>query len=228
MKGRAILWNADELVWIEAHCTLPRRDLHAAFVARFGRADVAQAAIHGLCKRRRWLTGRTGTFAKGAAPMNKGKRMQFNAASAATWFKKGQRPANKHDIGHETINRDGYVRICVAEPNPWTGAPTHMAFKHRWLWEALNGQVPKGHALKCLDGDRTNTDPANWGLIPVAMLPRLNGRFGRDYDAAPDELKPVIMATTRLEHQARKVRQAAKGMTSGSCSFFGPRLRHRL
>ncbi|WP_190238190.1 hypothetical protein [Cereibacter johrii] len=42
---------------------------------------------------------------------------------------------NKLDVGAESIDRDGYVKICVAEPNRWTSAPTHMAFKHRWLWE---------------------------------------------------------------------------------------------
>jgi hypothetical protein len=34
------------------------------------------------------------------------------------------------------------------------------------------------------------------------MLPRLNGKGsrGRDYDTAPAELKPTIMAVAKLEH----------------------------
>lgn len=70
---------------------------------------------------------------------------------------------------------------------------------YRWLWEQANGPVPEGHALKCLDGNRLNTDPSNWTAVPRALLPRLNGRHGRRYDQAPDELKPVIMATARLK-----------------------------
>ena len=76
----------------------------------------------------------------------------------------------------------------------------------------LNGNsstapLPQGMCLKCLDGDKTNTDPSNWKAIPRALLPRLNGRFGRDYDAAPAELKPTILAIAELEHQARTVRK---------------------
>jgi len=114
------------------------------------------------------------------------------------------------DVGHESIDKDGYVRICVAEPNPYTGAPTFMAFKHRWLWEQKHGPVPEGCALKCLDGNKRNTDPANWEAVPRELLPRLNGRFGRGYDAAPAEIKPVIMATAKLEYAARVLRNGGR------------------
>jgi hypothetical protein len=43
-----------------------------------------------------------------------------------------------------------------------------------------------------------------------ALLPRLNGRFGRNYDAAPAEMQPVILATAQLEHTARSLRQAPR------------------
>lgn len=61
--------------------------------------------------------------------------------------------------------------------------------------------------LKCLSDDKTNCDPSNWELIPRALLPRLNGRFGRNYDDASPELKPVILAVAKLEHQARERRK---------------------
>lgn len=213
MKGQKIKWSAEELDWIEANCRMSRRERHAAFLARFSRKDISQGAIDGLCKRKGWLTGRSGQFSPGAEPPNKGKKMPFHPNSAATRFKKGHRPANKHDVGYESIDRDGYVKVCVAATNPWTGAATHMAFKHRILWEALNGPVPDGQALKCLDGNKANTDPSNWKAIPLAMLPRLNGRFGRNYDTSPDDLKPTIMAITTLEHRARMVRQEEKDST---------------
>ena len=79
--------------------------------------------------------------------------------------------------------------------------------KHRWLWERANGPVPEGHALKCLDGDRTNTDPANWMAVPRALLPRLYGKCGRNYDAAEPEVKPAIMAVARLEQRAAESRK---------------------
>jgi len=82
-----------------------------------------------------------------------------------------------------------------------------MAFKHKWLWERANGPVPKGMVLKCLDGNKLNCDPSNWEAIPMALQPRLNGRFGRGYDHADPELKPTIMAIAKLEHKARQIRK---------------------
>ncbi|TGS75558.1 HNH endonuclease, partial [Mesorhizobium sp. M3A.F.Ca.ET.175.01.1.1] len=63
---------------------------------------------------------------------------------------------------------------------------------------------PAGDALKCLDGDRRNTDPSNWRAIPRALLARLAGRYGRGYDAAPSALKPTILPIAELEHAARE------------------------
>lgn len=205
---RPIGWLPEELAFIEERKEWPRADLHKAFVWQFRRPEVTQKALSSLCKRKGWLTGRTGCFEKGAIPVNKGKKGgPVHPNAARTTFKKGQRPKNAQEVGYETIDRDGYVKICVDEPNPWTGSPTHMAFKHRWLWEKANGPVPKDHALKCLDGNKLNTDPSNWELVPRSLLPRLNGRFGRDYDSAPAELKPLILAVAKLEHAAREKRR---------------------
>lgn len=61
--------------------------------------------------------------------------------------------------------------------------------------------------LKCLDGDKLNCAPSNWIAVPQGMLPRLNGNSGRDYDKAPAELKPTILAIAKLEHKAREARK---------------------
>ena len=205
MKGRVIEYSDAELFWIQDNSKRPRREAHAEFVELWNRQDVSLSNFNALCKRNGWMTGRTGCFAKGQAAHNKGKRMPFNPNSARTQFKKGRLPHNTRGAGHERIDsKDGYVIMIVDEPNPWTGAKTRPVHKHRYLWEKLNGPVPEGHRLKCLDGDKTNTDPSNWEAIPAAMAPRLNGRFGRGYDHAPAELKPTIMLTAKLEHAARE------------------------
>jgi hypothetical protein len=105
------------------------------------------------------------------------------------------------------VTVDGYVEISVNETNPHTGFERRYVQKHRWLWEKKNGPVPYGFVLKC-KGDRLDTDPSNWELIPRAILPRLSGRFGRGYEDAPKELKPTIMAVAKLEHQLREKRRA--------------------
>ncbi len=209
MKGRAILYSDAELAFIKAIHQMPRRELHAAFVAWSGRTDVSIDSIKALCTRKGWNTGRTGQFVKGAPPMNKGKKMPFNENSARTQFKKGQVPHTYRGPGHERIcNKDGYVILIVDEPNPYTGAPTRSVHKHRWLWEKANGPIPKGHVLKCLDGDKTNCDPANWELISKALLPRLaGGRNGKGYNEFEPELRPTVLAIAKLEHKAREAKR---------------------
>jgi HNH endonuclease len=208
MKGRWVNYFREELAWIEANCVLPRKARYAEFCALFGRTDVSEANLNALCKRNRWLTGRTGRIEAGNASWNKGKKMPFSSNSAATQFKKGQLPHTYRGAGHEMVDpKDGYVWLIVDARNPHTGAATNRVMKHRWLWEQVNGPVPEGMRLKSLDGDRANTDPSNWVAIPDALGPRLNGRFGRGYDTAPAELKPTIMAVAKLEHKARQLKR---------------------
>jgi hypothetical protein len=207
VKGQPIPYSATELAWIEARAHLPRRQLHTAFLAAFNRHDVSQANLTSLCKRRGWLTGRTGRFAPGHTVRGGGNPDHPNAV--ATRFRKGNRPHTYRGPGHETVDpKDGYVWIIVAETNPHTGAPTRRVMKHRWLWEKANGPVPEGHALKCLDGNRQNTDPDNWIAVPRAILPRLTGRWRSiPYDSAPDELKPILLAVARLEYAAQEAKR---------------------
>lgn len=200
-----IAYSAAEMAWLEANRTMPLPEYHAAFCTVFERTDVAAANLHGLRKRKGWKTGRTGRFEKGNVPWTAGRKLPFNANSAATQFKKGQMPHNHVGAGHERIDpQDGYIIMIVDEENPWSGAATRPVHKHRWLWEQANGPVPEGYALKCLDGNKLNTDPDNWEAVPRAILPRLNGIFGRGYDKAPAEIKPTIMAVTKLEHAIRQ------------------------
>lgn len=207
MRGKPLSWSQTELWWIEGHADLPRREAHALFCATFARADVSLSNFTALCKRKGWLTGRTGRFAKGITPANKGKRMPFNPNSARTQFKKGNLPHNTRHLGHERVSKDGYVEISVDQENPHTGFERRYVLKHRWLWERANGPVPDGMALKCLDGNRQNTDPSNWEAVPRALLPRLAGRADRGtlgYDEAEPEVKPLVMATARLAHAAKE------------------------
>lgn len=202
--GRNRKYSDAELAWLRENATLEIGECHRAFVAAFGRADMTKEKLHSLRKRLRIKTGRTGRFEKGHVPHSKGKKRPYNANSARTEFKKGHRPHNYRGPGHRSIGDDGYVWIVVDQPNPWTGAKTWRVHEHRWRWEQVNGPVPEGMALKCLDGDKLNTDPGNWEAVPRGLLPRLNGKSGRNYDEAPAELKPTIMAVAKLEHRARE------------------------
>lgn len=209
MKGRQIKYSETELEWIFHHRFEVRRLAHSNFVNLFKRGDVSLVNYNALCKRKGWLTGRSGRYEKGQVPINKGKKMPFNPNSARTQFKKGNKPHTFRGAGHETVcPKDGYAYLIVNEAHPQTGAPTRRVLKHKWLWERENGPLPEGHCLKCLDGDRLNSDPNNWLSIPRALLPRLNGHWASlSFDDAEPEIKPYLLAAARLQHAANLSRK---------------------
>jgi hypothetical protein len=209
VKGRQIKYSADEYAWIKRNCVMTRRDLHAAFCKEFSRDDVKLDDIKALCSRRGWLTGRTGRIEKGATPPNKGKKCPPNVGgnspeACKTQFKKGQTPHTVKYLGHERVDaKDGYVYVSIAETNPHTGFDRRYVLKHKYLWEQKNGPLPAGKCLKCLDGNRTNTDPSNWKMISRATNAILNRAWnGLSYDDAPTELKPSILAIAELKAAA--------------------------
>ncbi|QXX74279.1 hypothetical protein MHY1_01089 [Methylovirgula sp. HY1] len=201
--GRHRKYSEAEIAWLQANCTLPIAEYHNSFCTKFERSDVTAQQLYVLRKAKKWKTGRTGRFDKGHTTWSKGKKLGNNPGSARTQFKKCGLPHNTKFTGHERVT-NGYVWISVDEPNPYTGFERRYIQKHRWLWEQAHGQIPEGMCLKCR-GDALNTDPSNWELVPRGLLPRLNGRSGRNYDTAPEELKPTIMAVAKLEHRLRSV-----------------------
>lgn len=212
MKGHPIPYSAEELAWIEERKEWPRSVLYETFVMLFERSDVSLTVLNALCKRKGWMTGRTGRIEAGSKPWNVG--IPFSPpGSEKGRFKKGNLPHNTKWAGHERLTQDGYWEISVEDPNPYTGFERRYVLKHLWLWEQANGPVPNGHCLKALDSDRANTDPANWTAVPRAMLPRLNGGRHKKrlaYDAAAPELKPTLLAMATVEHRVHELRKGKK------------------
>lgn len=218
MKGHPITYTAAEMEWLEANRSMVISDYHREFAAMSGRDDVSLKNLHSLRKRKGWRTGRTGCFAKGAAPHNKGVpcppgKGGRHPNARATQFKKGNVSHTFRGAGHERIDtKDGYVVLIVDEVNPWTGGRTRPVHKHVYLWTQMNGPVPEGHVLKCLDGNKLNTDPSNWEAIPRGVLPRLNGGKATRvmaYDSAPAELKPALLAIAKIDQKIKDKRGAA-------------------
>jgi hypothetical protein len=205
--GRHRLFSGAEIEWLQNNCTKALGDFHRDFCAKFSRKDVSAAQIRSLHKNEGWKTGRTGRFETGSVPANKGKPAPYHPNSARTRFKKGQLPHNTKYAGHERVATHGYIEISVDETNPNTGFERRYVLKHRWLFEQKHGPIPEGMVLKCTGDNHLNTDPSNWELVPRALLPRLNGRFGRGYDSAPGDLKPTIMAVAKLEHALNEKNQ---------------------
>ncbi len=207
-KGHSRSYSKAELAFIKPRRKWPRRELVAEFNDRFGR-NVSLTNFNNLCKRHGWLTGRDGRLKPGNVPPNKGKKMPYNANSARTQFKKGQPPRNMKHLGHERVDKEGYVWISVAERNPHTGYERRYVMKHRWLWMQQHGPIPNGMVLKC-KGDKLNADPSNWELVARGVLARLNKRYRGAYDHAPDELKPAMMQIAKLDHRLGEKRREAR------------------
>lgn len=218
MKGHAISYSDAEMAWLAENRTMVVSEYHAAFVATFDRPDVALKNLHALRKRKGWKTGRTGQFVKGQVSHNKGKKCApgtggLHPNARRTQFKKGRLPHNTNYLGHERVSKDGYIEISIDERNPYTGFERRYVLKHRHVWEKANGPLPKGMCLKCLDGNKQNTDPANWEAVPRSILPRLNGgpkKRRLAYDDAAPEVRPAILAAAKLDHLSRvKTRRRA-------------------
>lgn len=215
MKGRAIEYNKKELAWIKRNCKWPTKKAWRKFCKFFDRDDVSLTHYNSLRKRKGWLTGRTGCYEKGCTPENKGKKMPYNANTAKTQFKKGNKPHTAKYLGHERIcSKDGYVYLNIGETNPHTGAVSRYVLKHKYLWEKKNGKLPKGHCLKCLDGNRQNTTPSNWEAVSRGILPFLvkggKSKNNYDYDEMPDEIKPSVLALAKVKYAKSKLKKEIK------------------
>lgn len=110
-------------------------------------------------------------FQKGAVPTNKGKKGLYNVGGNKTSFKKGQRSRNYKPVGTERIDRDGYTLVKVQDDGPWHKRWRH---KHKVVWEAERGPVPKGHVILFLDQNKRNIVLDNLIMIMQSRLSILN------------------------------------------------------
>lgn len=180
MTRSPISFSDAERKWLEENRMMVAGDYHRAFCAEFDRSDVTKNNLKDLRRRMNWKTGRSG------------------------WFAPGRTHQAKLPIGSLQDNGKGYLRRKMhhgdGEGPKWRGL-------HIVNWEAVNGPLPKGHCLKCRDGNRKNVDPSNWVLIPFGVRIILNKPYRMrrpTYSAAPDELKPAILALAQIEHRIWK------------------------
>ena len=104
---------------------------------------------------------------KGHKPWNKGMK-GIDIGGKATRFKKGNRPQTWMPVGSETVTKDGYLKVKVANPNRWE-------YKQRLIWEKHHGRkVPGGHVVIFGDGNKRNFDVDNLILVSRAQLAMLN------------------------------------------------------
>ncbi len=208
-------WSAPDSAYVAAHFPHQRTREVAAALGRTSAAVHAEARRLGLSKTPQFLSseasgrlrpgdprGASTRFQPGQPSPWQGKRRPTTGRSHSTQFQKRQRPFNHVPIGTEVVKHGGYRWRKVADvPNvAWT---QNWRQVHLIEWEAVHGPLPPRHALKCLDGDRLNCDPANWTAIPRAVLPLLSGHGAKvPFDQAPAPLKPALLTLARVKHAA--------------------------
>ncbi len=131
---------------------------------KFG-TDYTYKQIKSIKQNHKIHSGLTGQFEKGHKPWTKGKSIEeicYKPDSYARWdshhWYKGHRPYNAVPVGTETVDKYGYIKVKIAEPNAWE-------FKHRIIYEKAYGPIPKGMLVALIDGDKTNLSPENMMLI---------------------------------------------------------------
>lgn len=97
-------------------------------------------------------------FLKGQTPHNKGKKMDPAVYEKVkhTMFKKGQFAINWKPDGSERIDEDGYTKVKINGK---------YVSKHTYIWEQVNGPLPKGHAIVFKDRNKTNFNIENLECI---------------------------------------------------------------
>ena len=154
------------------------------------------------------LAGKLGTnhpnavahrFKKGSVPPNKGKKMSPEVYEKVkeTMFKKGNSPVNHREVGSERINVDGYIEIKVAEPNRWR-------LKHRFIWEQVNGEIPKGYNVQFKNHNTQDCRIENLYIISKAEQMRTENSLVARY---PKEVQEVIRlkgVVNRVIHKREK------------------------
>lgn len=200
-KGAACLKKRTKLITLEqekfirdTYKNISAASMTELFNVRFTSSKTVQQ-IKSFVHNHRINSGRTGNFPKGHKPWNTGTKGLVKTNSGN--FKKGSIPKNLKPLGHERIcKKDGFILMKVAEKNPYTGAGTRYKHKQVHVYEQTYGPILEGMVVVFKDGIKTNCEPDNLMLASRAELLRLNKRGYKD---APADLKPTILALSKLE-----------------------------
>jgi hypothetical protein len=136
--------------------------------------------------------GKAHRFQKGQVPPNKGVKGVYYEGSVATFFPKGNKPANYKPVGH-IREVDGYFEIKIAE------GMRQWKLLHRVIWERCNGPIPQGHIVSFLDGNSKNINIKNMALFTKAQNMKRN--TVHNY---PKEIVHLVQLRAALNRQINK------------------------
>jgi hypothetical protein len=202
-SGRFHKYTAAEIRFLEKKVAgRSYAELTELFNRRFG-LSITVNRLASTLKRLNLTNGRDGRFPPGQIPHNKGKKGYCAPGSEKGWFEPKQMPHNWRPVGTEIIDLYGYVKVKTRNPKTWK-------FKHRLIWEAAHGKIPRGHIVIFADGNKMNFDPDNLLLVSRAEHAVMNQQALRSADGDLT-LAGKAVADIKLLIGKRKREAAKKG-----------------
>lgn len=131
----------------------------------------------------------TGGWNENRPNPHKGEKGWSVPNSEATRFKKGCKIWNEAEILEERKTTDGYWKVKLGERD-WK-------FKHKLIWEAANGPIPKGMMVTFLDNNKDNLDLSNLALISNNE----NGALHKYRKACNADLTQAGLLVTRIKNK---------------------------
>ena len=165
--------------------------------------DLSEQQVRSATRNHRIKSGRDGCFKPGQVSWNKGRSMPD--AGLGTRFVKGQVPVNHREVGSERVDKDGYILVKTAEPRTWR-------HKHRLVWEAGHGEIPKGYVVLFLNQDKSDCRLDTLALLHRKRLGVVN-RMGLLRENA--ELTRTGLAVAELKCKASDMKRRMKEQEEG-------------
>ena len=214
-----------EIAWLrEWYPRVDRDELARRFAERFGRR-VSARNLAQRCQAYEIRAGRSGQFAPGQQPWNKGlSGYQAGGNSPRTRFRPGSSPHTTVPVGSYVQDKGGLWMLKVSDRDPARGDAANSRLRdwrylHRLTWEAAHGPIPAGHCVILLTGDPDDCLHAQrLACVSRAELARLN-QSGFSELPADVALRRAAVANVKLLSDAHE-RARALGL--------GPSERRRL
>ena len=140
-----------------------------------------------------------GVIKKGNTPFNKGlKQSDYMCKESinktkATRFVKGRKPHNTKQAGDIVAIKDSYngtyYKYIKIKDNDWV-------LYHRYLWEKVNGSIPKDYILVFKD---KNTD--NVVIENLELITRSESMLRNSTHNYPHEIIPSMLMLKKLENK---------------------------
>ena len=210
LRNKMGKWTEQEIEVLKRDYSMIESKVIANFLNKTRDAVFSKAYSLGLRKDRMFLVksaerlkngGKAYRFKKGHIPANKGKKqIDFMSIEAiertkATRFQIGNIPYNSKEDGYRTKKKDGRGIIYQ-----WIKKEGKLQPYHIWLWESINGEIPKGHIITFKDKDTSNIVIEN-----LECISKQENMLRNSYHNYPKDLKETIRKLNKIKRKIKNL-----------------------